>query len=215
MKTQMLPVTNEEGKEVGYEAKGSYRGIITDEKTGKKYSVQGNDWSGDKSSRFYFAQADSVTITELEADGVTPKKDGMLIQGVHYHEHEKRHGRGIDAWVEHMEDHVDVFPDGKGSHVGYYLSGGFGKFSGSLKGIYSVRNAEDAQEEKMSEVSKNDKLHDVYKALYQKKYAGLVKELIKASQEIRDEAKSKAQTKTKSAENSRATSNIEKTQRQA
>lgn len=214
MKTEMRAVVDEDGKEVGYEVDGSYRGIITDPETGKKYSVQGNDWSGEK-DRFRFAQADSLTITELEADGVTPKKDGMLIQGVHYHEHQIRHGRGIDAWYEDREDHVDVFPDGgKTSHVGYYLSGGFGKFGGSVKGIYSVRNAENAQAEELSEVPKNDKLHGVYKALYQKKYAALVKGLIKASQEIRDEARSKA--KTKSAENSKATLKVsDKTQRQA
>jgi len=190
MGIQTLVASDTNGNEEIYAEDGSYEGIVTDKRTGKKYKIEGNDWDGDKSKRFRFAQGDSLSITELEADGKTEKKDGLFIQGVHYHEHVVTHGRGLDAWSEYRRDNVEVFPNGRkacrSSHVAYLLSGGLARFGGFLKGIYSKTAGGDWQE-----VEKKDKFYGAYKALYEKNYAGLVKGLIKASQKIREQAMEK------------------------
>lgn len=176
MKIETLDIMDKNGQRENYFETGSYEGIITDEETGKAYKLRGNDWNG-KKDRFYFAQADTIEITELEADGVTDKKDGLLIQGTHYHEHSIKHGRGIDAYWETLEDHVTVRPMGENSEVGYYLGGGFGRFNGSYKGIVVSEEASDSL--------LTDEQSATYKMQYQEKYAPLIKGLMKASQEIR------------------------------
>ena len=194
MITELSEMNYKDGGEALYKDTGSYRGIITDEETGKKYRVYGQDQLEDKGNAFgYGPRRDAVDIVEVEADGVTRKTNGLLIEAVHFHDflYVRRDRFGDIAEEKWLKDWTDVYPEGEdNSRVVYELGGGLEKFGGLIKKIRSTKSTS-----KREALSKKDKFYGIYKALYQKNYAGLVKSLIKASQEICEKAKAKEATK--------------------
>lgn len=196
MKTAVQKTTYKNGKEAVYKDTGYYKGVITDEETGKKYQVVGKDQLKGKPNAFgYGPRRDVVNIWELEADGVTKKTDGLYVEGVSFHDHiyTRRDVYGDVKSTEFLTDKVTVYPDGEDkSHVCFDLGGGWSKFGGSVKGIYSLKSAESSQRMKLE---KSDKFYSVYKALYNKNFEKLIKGLLDASQTIRNQAKAREATK--------------------